>query len=112
MRNLWRQRDPALTGRELVGFAVHASDGPAGVVAEATLDASPDTVVVRRGRWFRTTEVVLPTRVIDWIDSDRGILLVGRSRDQIRRAPLFAPAERTSPAVMREPAIVRERAAS
>jgi hypothetical protein len=110
MRNLWRQRDSALTGRELVGFVVHASDGVAGVVAEATLDAPPDTVVVRRGRWFRTTEVVLSTRMIDWVDSDRGMVLVGRSREQIRHAPIFALSGPRPAAAL--PAMVREHAAS
>ena len=97
MRNLWRQRDAGLTGKELVGFVVHASDGIAGVVDEATLTAPPDTVVVRHGR-FRKGRSVLPTRTIDWIDSERGMLLVGRTRAQVRQASPLAGVEGLTPA--------------
>jgi hypothetical protein len=113
MRNLWRQRDPGLTSTELVGFVVHASDGVVGVVDEATHDAPDDFVVVRCGRWRRRSHVLLPTRAIDWVDSDRGMLLASRSRDHIRRGPAFEAADATPvPAVRREPAIAREHAAS
>jgi hypothetical protein len=115
MQNLWRQRDPDLTGSELVGFVVHASDGVVGVVDEATLDAPADSLVVRCGRWRRRSRVLLPTHTIDWVDSDRGMLLASKSREQIRNGPGFdapAPEVVRPAAVRREPAIARESAAS
>jgi hypothetical protein len=76
--------------RQVEGFSVRASDGPAGVVSDIYLDRACKRIshmVVASGRWperSRVAAVIESLALIDWIE--RSVQL-GLSREQIAACP-------------------------
>lgn len=73
--------------RSIVGFSVQASDGGIGKIDEATYEAGKSRLVVDTGPWIFGKKVMLPAGVVEEIDWDTQIVLVKRTKEQIRNAP-------------------------
>ena len=64
--DLWNYRDKALTGLDLTGYEVEATDGPIGKIDMATHDVGASYIVVDTGIWkARGSRFVLPAGVIE-----------------------------------------------
>ena len=87
--DLWNYRDKALTGLDLTGFEVEATDGPIGKVDMATHDVGASYIVVDTGPWIFGKKVMLPAGVIGRVDAEDEKVFVNRTQDQIKNAPEF-----------------------
>jgi hypothetical protein len=74
---------------DMVGFSVEALDGSIGKIDEATHEAGASYVVVDTGPWIFGKKVMLPAGVIARVDSDREVVSVNRTKDEIKNAPEF-----------------------
>jgi hypothetical protein len=74
---------------DLTGFKVEALDGSIGKVDEATYEAGGSFIVVDTGPWILGKKVMLPAGVIRDVDLDTEVVLVNRTKDQIKNAPEF-----------------------
>jgi hypothetical protein len=74
----------------LIGFGVEATDGKVGTVIHAgrTVDGLR-YLVVDTGSWIFGKHVMVPTDSVSRIDRARSLVLVDRTRDQIKDAPDF-----------------------
>ncbi|MEW9553656.1 PRC-barrel domain containing protein [Nonomuraea sp. NPDC050783] len=89
--NLWRYR-PELKEHEsveLVGFEVEATDGKIGAVDAANNAVGDSYVVVDTGPWIFGRKVLIPAGAVERIDQDARKLYVGRTKDEIKKAPEF-----------------------
>jgi hypothetical protein len=86
---LWTFRDSTIGTTDITGFTVEATDGSIGKVDEATYDVGGSYVVVDTGPWIFGKKVMLPAGVIDQIDLDGETVFVGRTKDEIKKAPEF-----------------------
>jgi hypothetical protein len=75
----------------LVGYGVEATDGSIGKVDEATHEVSACYLVVDIGPWILGKKVMLPAGLITTVDTDREVVSVGRSKEEIKNAPPFDP---------------------
>jgi hypothetical protein len=86
--DLWTYRDQALTGLDLTGYEVEATDGPIGKIDMATHDVGASYIVVDTGVWNpHGPRVVLPAAAIERVGSAR--VFLNRSQKEIRDAPPF-----------------------
>ncbi|WP_042364585.1 hypothetical protein [Streptacidiphilus neutrinimicus] len=73
---------------DLVGFAVEATDGKIGKVIHAGgTDSGMRYIVVDTGHWIFGKHVVLPAGAVSLIDLARSVVLVDRTRQEIKDAP-------------------------
>ncbi|MCK2213418.1 PRC-barrel domain-containing protein [Actinomadura sp. ATCC 31491] len=89
--NLWRYR-PELSAHEsidLVGYEVDASDGKVGSVDEANNAVGDSYVIVDTGPWIFGRKVLIPAGAVERIDPDERKLYIGRTKDEIKKAPEF-----------------------
>ncbi len=88
--DLWSYRDESLiSGEDLTGFHVEATDGSIGKIDEATYDVGASYIVVDTGPWIFGKKVMLPAGVIDRIDRSDEKVYVSRTKDEIKSAPEF-----------------------
>jgi hypothetical protein len=92
--DLWTYRETEIgvdprAGLDLVGFDVEAIDGKIGKVDEATYETSRSYLVVDTGPWIFGKKVLLPAGLIERVDLDSQIVLVNRTKDEIKSAPEF-----------------------
>ena len=86
--DLWNYRDKALTGLDLTGYEVKATDGPIGKIDMATHDVGASYIVVDTGqRNALGQRVVLPAAAIKRVGSAR--VFLNRSQKEILDAPTF-----------------------
>lgn len=86
--DLWTYRDPSLTGLDLTGYEVEATDGPIGKIDMATHDVGASYIVVDTGVWNpKGQRVVLPAAAIERVGAAR--VFLNRSQDEIRNAPPY-----------------------
>jgi hypothetical protein len=88
---IWSFTTPGMTGADLVGFSVEATDGKIGKIDEATEEAGRSMIVVDTGPWIFGKKVLLPAGVIDRADLDTETVFVNRTKDEIKDAPEFDP---------------------
>jgi len=94
----WSFRDEAgVTGADLVGYGVEATDGGIGKVDEASREVNSGYLVVDTGAWILGKKVVLPAGVVHHVDHDDRKVYLDRSRKQIKDAPEFDADDRTDP---------------
>ena len=103
MLEVWTYRQDVLTEPtiDLSSFKVEARDGDIGKVDESTNKAGQSWIVVDTGPWIFGKKVVLPASTIERIDMDRRVVVVDRTKDEIKNAPEFLP-ERGVDAAYRE----------
>ena len=90
--DIWTFRtEPSLTGAELVGFSVEATDGGIGKIDEGTEEMGRTHLIVDTGPWIFGKKVMLPAGVVDRVDLDTETVFVSCSKDQIKNAPEFEP---------------------
>jgi len=86
----WSYRDDAgVTGLDLVGYKVEATDGHIGKVDVASNEVNASYLVVDTGPWIFGKKVMLPAGVVNHVDHDDRKVYVDRSKDQIKAAPEF-----------------------
>jgi hypothetical protein len=85
------RRDAGMSGNppDLAGFAVETADGSIGTVVAATYDAGSSYVVVDAGPWIFGGRLMLPAGIVNRVDSDARKVYVDRSKDEIKKAPIF-----------------------
>jgi hypothetical protein len=89
---IWTFRtEPSLTGAELVGFSIEATDGGIGKIDEGTEEMGSTHLIVDTGPWIFGKKVMLPAGVVDRVDLDTETVFVKCSKDQIKNAPEFVP---------------------
>ncbi|MDG4823500.1 PRC-barrel domain containing protein [Asanoa sp. WMMD1127] len=95
----WSFRDEAgVTGSDLVGYKVSASDGDTGKIDSASDEVAASFLVVDTGTWIFGKKVMLPAGVVKSVDHAERRVHVDRSKDQIKDAPEYdesAPADDT-----------------
>ena len=84
---IWVYRDQTITGVDLTGFSVEATDGSIGKVDEATNEVGSSYIVVDTGPWIFGKHVLLPAGVIDRVDRDSETVYVNRTKDEIKNSP-------------------------
>ncbi|GAB3971736.1 PRC-barrel domain-containing protein [Plantactinospora veratri] len=95
----WRYRDDAgVTGADLVGYKVEATDGSIGKIDSASHEVNASYLVVDTGPWIFGKKVMLPAGVVNHVDHDDQKVYVDRSKDQIKAAPEFDGATHEDPA--------------
>ncbi|MFC6017503.1 PRC-barrel domain-containing protein [Plantactinospora solaniradicis] len=86
----WRYRDDAgVTGADLVGYKVEATDGGIGKIDSASHEVNASYLVVDTGPWIFGKKVMLPAGVVNHVDHDDRKVYVDRSKEQIKDAPEF-----------------------
>ena len=91
----WTFRDADMLGADLTrgldlaGFEVQATDGGIGKIDEATYDTSASYIVVDTGPWILGKKVMLPAGVIERVDLDSQVVMVDRTKDEIKNAPEY-----------------------
>ncbi|MFE6888124.1 PRC-barrel domain containing protein [Streptomyces sp. NPDC057694] len=78
-----------LTGPELVGYMVEATDGSVGRVDAVSKEAGPEHVVVDTRDVLLSKKVLLPMAAVTTIDEKAQRLLVGHDAERIKSAPRF-----------------------
>ncbi|MFI5485412.1 PRC-barrel domain-containing protein [Micromonospora echinaurantiaca] len=95
----WRYRDDAgVTGADLVGYKVEASDGGIGKVDRASHEVNSSYLVVDTGPWIFGKKVMIPAGTVNHVDHDERKVYVDRSKDQIKAAPEYDETADTDPA--------------
>jgi hypothetical protein len=94
----WGYReDVSLSGADLAGYKVEATDGAIGHVDEAGHEVNANYIVVDTGPWIFGKKVLLPAGTINHVDHDEQRVYVDRTRDQVKAAPEFDPDMYTTP---------------
>src|SRR5262245_23901422 len=86
--NIWTYRQ-TVTPKDLVGYAVEATDGRIGKVDEATYDVGASWIVVDTGPWIFGRKVLLPAWTIGSMNVDEEKVFVDRSKDEIKNGPEY-----------------------
>jgi hypothetical protein len=95
----WTFRDEAgVTGSDLVGYKVEATDGSIGKIDSASHDVAASYLVVDTGVWIFGKKVMLPAGVVNRVDHEERKVFVDRSKDQIKDAPEYAADSHTDEA--------------
>jgi hypothetical protein len=85
--DIYTYRDQSLTGLDLIGYSVEATDGSIGKIDDATSEAGGSYVVVDTGPWIFGKHVLIPAGVIDRIDKDSETAYVSLAKDEIKNSP-------------------------
>jgi hypothetical protein len=89
--DIWTYRDESLTGIDLTGYSVEATDGSIGKIDDATNEVGGSYTVVDTGPWIFGKHVLLPAGVIDRVDRENETVYVSLSKDEIKNAPEYDP---------------------
>lgn len=94
----WSYREDAgVTGANLVGYKVEATDGGIGKVDMASNDVNASYLVVDTGPWIFGKKVMLPAGVVNSVDHEEQKVFVDRSKSEIKAAPEFDEATHADP---------------
>lgn len=86
----WTYRDDAgVTGVDLVGYKVEATDGSIGKIDRSSNEVSASYLVVDTGPWIFGKKVMLPAGVVNSADHEDRKVYVDRSKEEIKSAPEF-----------------------
>ncbi|MFD2768124.1 PRC-barrel domain-containing protein [Micromonospora eburnea] len=95
----WSYRDDAgVSGVDLVGYKVEASDGAVGKVDRASHEVNSSYLVVDTGPWIFGKKVMLPAGTVNHVDHDERKVYVDRSKEQIKAAPEYDVSTDADPA--------------
>ncbi|MFI8519830.1 PRC-barrel domain-containing protein [Streptomyces sp. NPDC085481] len=78
-----------LTGADLTGYKVEATDGSIGKVDKHSDEAGDAYLVVDTGVWIFGKEVLLPASTVTRVVPEDGKIFVDLTREQIKDAPEF-----------------------
>jgi hypothetical protein len=87
----WTYRDQSWLGAgfDLTDYKIAAIDGEIGKVDDATYDIGGSYLVVDTGPWIFGRKVMLPAGIVSGIDHQNRLVMVDRTKDQIRNSPEF-----------------------
>ena len=85
--DIYTYRDESISGLDLIGYSVEATDGGVGKIDDATNEVGSSYIVVDTGPWIFGKHVLLPAGVIDRVDPESETVYVSRSKDEIKNAP-------------------------
>ena len=85
--DIYNYRDQTITGIDLTGYSVEATDGSIGKVDESTNEAGGSYIVIDTGPWIFGKKVLLPAGVVDRVDRDEEKVYVSLMKDEIKNAP-------------------------
>ncbi|MEV4538379.1 PRC-barrel domain-containing protein [Asanoa sp. NPDC049518] len=95
----WSFREEAgVTGSDLVGYKVEATDGSIGKIDAHSSDVAASYLVVDTGAWIFGKKVMLPAGVVNQVDHDERKVYVDRNKDQIKSAPEYDADSHDDPA--------------
>ncbi|MCX4775651.1 PRC-barrel domain-containing protein [Streptomyces sp. NBC_01264] len=89
--HVWSYRSTAghLTGTDLIGYTVEATDGSIGKVDKHSDEAGDAYLVVDTGIWIFGKEVLLPASAVIIVDVNEEKIYVEGTKEQIKNAPEF-----------------------
>jgi len=76
-----------ITGTDVTGFDVEATDGHIGKVDEATYEAGGSYLVVDTGFWIFDKKRMVPASVVDRVDPAESKVRLRISKDEVKNAP-------------------------
>ena len=85
----WRFLDPSWHDTDLTGFKIECRDGEIGKIDSATYELDGSYLIVDTGPWIFGKKVMLPAGVVNAVDMDNRLVLVDRTKEQIKNAPEF-----------------------
>jgi hypothetical protein len=94
---IWTLRQQAMTAPIMPGYGVEALDGSIGKIDDASTDVGSSFVIVDTGPWIFGKKVMLPAGVIGSVDPEDEKVYVNRTKEQIKSAPEFEPAQAKDP---------------
>jgi hypothetical protein len=94
---MWSYRVALKDPGDIGGYSVHALDGHIGRVDKHSIEADRSCVVVDTGPWILGKKVLLPAGVISRIDNEHQVVVVDRTKDQIKNAPAYTEDVHESP---------------
>jgi hypothetical protein len=99
MTNTWSYHTdltPDLGDRDLDGYDVEATDGSIGSIDEHSTDAGSGYLVVDTGFWIFGKKRLVPAGVVRSVDHDERKVYLGMTKDEIKSAPDYDDADRSS----------------
>lgn len=91
MSELWTAPSGVGVTADLIGYAVHATDGGVGKVARATAGTINDNIVVDTDRWLFGKQVLLPVGMIGRVDHQQRTVHLSLTRQRIKDGPEYDP---------------------
>ena len=91
--DIWEFRSTSghVSGADLVGFHVEATDGRIGRVDRLSEEAGSQYLVVDTGPWIFGRHVLLPAGAVVRVDRDDETVHVDRTKDEIKNGPEYDP---------------------
>ncbi|GAA3053282.1 hypothetical protein GCM10020229_76130 [Kitasatospora albolonga] len=80
-----------VSGADLVGFKVEATDGHIGKIDRLSEEAESNYLVVDTGPWIFGRHVLLPAGTVSRVDLGNEVVHVDRTKDEIKDGPEFDP---------------------
>jgi hypothetical protein len=90
---IWEFRSTSghVSGSDLVGFGVEATDGHIGRIDRHSAEVGASHLVVDTGPWIFGRQVLLPAGTVVSVDEEKRTVHVDRSRDEIKNGPEYHP---------------------
>ncbi|WP_033825004.1 PRC-barrel domain-containing protein [Kitasatospora sp. MBT63] len=85
----FRSTSGHVSGNDLVGFHVEATDGPIGKVDRLSEEVGARYLVVDTGPWIFGRHVLLPAGTVVRVEQDEKKVYVDRTKDEIKGGPEF-----------------------
>jgi PRC-barrel domain len=85
--DIYTYRDESITGLDLIGYSVEATDGSIGKIDDATNEVGASYIVVDTGPWIFGKHVLLPAGVIERVDQGSETVYVNRTKEEIKNSP-------------------------
>ncbi|MFC8449367.1 PRC-barrel domain-containing protein [Kitasatospora sp. NPDC057223] len=91
--DIWEFRSTSghVSGTDLVGFHVEATDGRIGKIDTLSEESGSRYLVVDTGPWIFGRHVLLPAGTVVQVDPDDRKVYVDRTKDEIRSSPEYDP---------------------
>ncbi|MFI5531812.1 PRC-barrel domain-containing protein [Kitasatospora sp. NPDC051853] len=80
-----------VSGSDLVGFKVEATDGHIGKVDRLSEEVGANYLVVDTGPWIFGKHVLLPAGTVARVDFEGEVVHVDRTKEEIKDGPEFDP---------------------
>lgn len=85
----FRSTSGHVSGNDLVGFHVEATDGPIGKVDKLSEEVGAQYLVVDTGPWIFGKHVLLPAGTVLRVDQEEKKVYVDRTKDEIKGSPEY-----------------------